>query len=337
MFDWKQEAEILANRFGTERMRTAIESLSVAYRAGKGTLAPRLDEDLLVAAYLAVRFPATFAANLAAGKATHEAITARTTTLNFTPQSLLDLGAGCGTASIAAQEIWPSLQQITAIEQIPAMVNMGKQFLPDATWRTAKFQDLQQLPPHDIVVCSYALGESRGDTMLLEKAWQAASQLLILIEPGTPHAFQGIRAARTRLIALGASILAPCPNAEACPAKDLDWCHFAARLNRSALHRRLKGGTLGYEDEKFSYVAAWRGPLAEGSPRVLRHPLIQPGRIEAELCIAPVRRRIVTTKRNKDAFRVARKLAWGDVLVLDSTAGTELPPGDDPGPETPQD
>lgn len=329
MFDWQYEAETLTNRFGTERLRAAIETLSEAYRAGRNTLAPRLDEQLLVAAYLAVRFPATYAANLAAGEAISEAIVTRNADAAFEPESLLDLGAGCGAASLAATEQWPSLKLVTAIEQISAMVHVGKQLLPDAIWRTSKFEELPDLPVHDVVVCSYALGEGRSDSLLLDKAWKAAGQLLILIEPGTPRGFTGILAARTRLIELGASILAPCPSAGACPAKDLDWCHFSARLNRSALHRRLKGGTLGYEDEKFSYVAAWRGSLTEGLPRILRHPLIQPGRIETELCLAPDRRRVVTTKRNKDGFKRARKLGWGDAFDVAPFAGPELPASDD--------
>jgi len=329
MFDWQQEAEILTNRFGTERLRLAIETLSEAYRAGRNTLAPRLDDQLLVAAYLAVRFPATYAANLAAGSAIGDAITARVSGLEFRPESLLDLGAGCGAAALAATEQWPSINLVTAIEQMPAMVHVGKQVLPDAIWRTSKFEETPELSVHDVVVCSYALGEGRSDSLLVEKAWKATGQLLILIEPGTPRGFTGILAARTRLIELGASILAPCPSAASCPAKDLDWCHFSARLNRSALHRRLKGGTLGYEDEKFSYVAAWRGDLAEGLPRVLRHPLIQPGRIETELCLAPERRRVVTTKRNKDGFKRARKLGWGDAFDVAPPAGADLPTSDD--------
>jgi ribosomal protein RSM22 (predicted rRNA methylase) len=331
MFDWQHEAEILASRYGGERMRSAIESLSEAYRNGRTTLAPRLDEELMVAAYLAVRFPATFAANLAADQAVAEAIETRTGIAEFAPASLLDLGAGCGAASLAALRIWPSLDTVTALEQIPAMVKLGKQMLPDAIWKTSKFEAEAAWATHDVVVCSYAYGEGRGDSALLAKAWKAASNLLILIEPGTPRGYAGLNEARTQLIAMGASILAPCPSHGECPARDLDWCHFPARLNRTALHRRLKGGSLGYEDEKYSYIAAWRGDLTPGSPRVIRHPLIEPGRIAVEVCDAPDRHKIVATKRNKPAFRQARKIAWGDVLAPIADAGPELPARDDQG------
>jgi len=329
MFDWQREAEVMASRYGGERMKGAIESLSEAYRSGRSTVAPRLDDELLIAAYLAVRFPATYASNLLAGRAIDESIGLRVGDQEFEPESLLDLGAGCGAAALAALEVWPSIETVTAVEQLPAMVWMGKQILPNAIWRTAKFEEIAEHAAHDVVVCSYAYGEGRADTLLLEKAWKAAGRLLILIEPGTPRGFAGILEARGRLIELGASIVAPCPTHGACPAKDLDWCHFSARLNRSSLHRRLKGGTLGYEDEKFSYVAAWRGELNPGSPRVMRHPLIEPGRIAIEVCDAPDRHKIVATKRNKAAFRQARKIAWGDVLAPLDDAGPELSAGDD--------
>jgi ribosomal protein RSM22 (predicted rRNA methylase) len=329
MFDWQAEAEIRASRYGGERMRAAVEALSESYRAGKTTLAPRLDEELLVAAYLAVRFPATHAANLAVGRWVGEAVAWRSELDSFAPESLLDLGAGCGAASLALLSVWESIEVVTAVEQIPGMVRMGKEILPDAIWRTARFEDAKEWPQHDVVVSSYAVGEGRGDSSFVEKAWAAAGQLLILVEPGTMSGFAGIREAREKLVGLGARIVAPCSSGAACPMGDEDWCHFAARLNRSALHRRLKGGALGHEDEKFSYVAAWRGELKPGLPRVLRHPLIQPGRIEAQVCEAPDRHKVVATKRNKAGFRRARKLGWGDVLAPLADDGAELSARDD--------
>lgn len=330
MLDWEKEAEILVGRFGTERVRVAIDSLSEAYRSGRGTKWPRLDGEILVAAYLAVRFPATLAANRAVLRALRQSLQTRGVQPEFVPESLLDLGAGCGAAILAAQEAWPRLREVTAIEQIPAMVKMGKQLLPEVAWRTSALEAMEELPMHDVVMFSYSLGEDSGRAAaILARAWKAAGSMLIVIEAGTPRGFATIDAARTQLIGLGASIAAPCSATAACPARGVDWCHFAARLNRSAVHRRLKSGSLGYEDEKFSYVAAWRGELRTGAPRVIRHPLVQPGRIEVELCEAPLRGKVLTTKRSKVHFRQARKLAWGDEFILDADAGPELSAGDE--------
>ena len=96
-----------------------------------------------------------------------------------------------------------------------------------------------------------------------------------------------------------------------CPLAAPDWCHFAARVERSSLHRRIKEGALGYEDEKYSYVALTRDPVLPAASRVLRRPVHHPGLIELQLCtpdgIAPLR----VTKRDREAFRAARKADWG--------------------------
>ena len=145
-------------------------------------------------------------------------------------------------------------------------------------------------------------------------------------------------AARSRLTAAGWHVLAPCPQDGPCPiATRDDWCHFSVRLDRSALHRRLKGGRLGHEDEKFSYVVATRDPAltpatdtlttpeATSAPgRVLRHPVTRKGLVQLEVCHADgsVGREIIT-KRSPMAYRAARDAAWGSTWpgrALDSAA-----------------
>jgi len=135
-----------------------------------------------------------------------------------------------------------------------------------------------------------------------------------------------IRAARTQLIEAGAFIAAPCPHARACPMPapnvahpnaanpnpESDWCHFAARFERSSLHRRLKGGALGYEDEKFSYIAVTKQAVEPAVARVLRHPLRHPGHTQLQICMATGLQTVTITKREKGAWKQARKTNWGD-------------------------
>jgi ribosomal protein RSM22 (predicted rRNA methylase) len=82
-----------------------------------------------------------------------------------------------------------------------------------------------------------------------------------------------------------------------------DWCHFAQRIGRSREHRAAKGGALGYEDEKYSYVAVARAPGAPIAARVLRHPLQRPGLRSATV-----------TRTSGQMWRLARDLRWGDAL-----------------------
>jgi ribosomal protein RSM22 (predicted rRNA methylase) len=124
-----------------------------------------------------------------------------------------------------------------------------------------------------------------------------------------------VLAARDRLLAAGLRVVAPCPHERPCPLRR-DWCHFSVRINRSALHRRVKGAELGYEDEKFSYVTAVRDPApttGQVPGRILRHPLHRKGMVLLRVC-TPDGTAISETvsKRQGDRYRAARDLAWGD-------------------------
>ncbi len=110
-------------------------------------------------------------------------------------------------------------------------------------------------------------------------------------------------------------MVAPCPTAAACPLLDDDWCHFAARVERSSLHRRIKGGELGHEDEKYSYLALSRDPVQMAQTRIVRHPRHHPGLIEIELCTPTGLQTDRVTKRDRDRFRAARKASWGDAGI----------------------
>jgi ribosomal protein RSM22 (predicted rRNA methylase) len=93
-----------------------------------------------------------------------------------------------------------------------------------------------------------------------------------------------------------------------------DWCHFAARVERSSLHRRVKGGALGYEDEKYSYVALARQAVELPAARIIRHPQHQPGLVVLEICTAQGLRQRPVVKHDRERFRAARQAAWGDAM-----------------------
>lgn len=268
------------------------------------------------AAYLAVRLPATFAANERVFRELRLALP------QSAPESLLDLGAGPGTAAWAAAEAFPMLRSITLVEAEPALAEMGKRLasqsritaLRDAKWLQGDMR--RGLPPgqFDLVVASYAIGELAGAAaaQVIAAAWDRVRQALVVVEPGTQAGFGNVLAAREVLIRAGARLAAPCPHALACPmAAAGDWCHFAQRVERTAEHRRLKQGSLGYEDEKFSYVIGVRQEVAARS-RIVRHPLIRPGHIKLSLCTAEGLHQQTIGKSEKEQFRSARKAEWGD-------------------------
>jgi|ERR1051326_1253342 ribosomal protein RSM22 (predicted rRNA methylase) len=316
------------------RLVQAVAQLSERYKA-EDFSTPAIANDAQRAAYLTVRFPATYAANRRifseiAVRAPHAEIT-----------SLLDLGAGPGTALFAASEAFPALQRTTLIEADHHWITLGKTLaaeIPAAAVHQSQWlkQDLRSsfsCDQHDLVVISYVLGElsPAAAEAVVRKAWMCARQFLVIVEPGTPRGFAAINAARSALIASAAEILAPCPHKHTCPmaaAEDStperaraarsgdpgDWCHFSQRLERTAQHRQLKGGVLGYEDEKFSYVIASRHSVPLEGARIVRHPGRRSGHIQLALCTPAGRLEAKTiTRSSKQAFRLARKAEWGDV------------------------
>jgi ribosomal protein RSM22 (predicted rRNA methylase) len=305
-------AEISANELA--RVGAA---LSARYRSPAVRGAPTARSRAQALAYAAFRLPATYAA-LAFAMAE-----LRRRRPSWAPRTLLDLGAGPGAGLWAATTLWPALERATALDAAPAMLALGCELagvaahpaVAGATWLLGDVLD--PLPPgrHDLVLLSYTLTELDPAAIepLAERAWAATAGTLLVVEPGTPAGHNRALRVRDHLIACGAFVTAPCPHDGACPlAGGPDWCHFAARLPRSRAHRLLKGGTLGYEDEKLAYAALSREPTARATTRVLRHPRVAPGRIELELCTASGLTKTTVTRRDKAAFRRARKSAWGD-------------------------
>jgi ribosomal protein RSM22 (predicted rRNA methylase) len=152
---------------------------------------------------------------------------------------------------------------------------------------------------------------------VLNKAWKCAGKFLVAIEPGTRRGFAAVNAARSAMIANTAHIFAPCPHASACPmAAAGDWCHFSQRVERTQQHRQLKGGELGYEDEKFSYVVAAKVATPSAGSRIVRHPGKHSGHVQLALCTTQGRIESRTvTRSSKEAYKRARKAEWGDIWI----------------------
>jgi ribosomal protein RSM22 (predicted rRNA methylase) len=299
----KRIIEERCEQVGFPALKRAASAMSDFYREGRTLALSRMPAAERTAAYLAARMPATFAASFAVLREVRER-------LDGAPVgSILDIGAGTGAASLAARHWFPEAA-VTLLERDSAFAEAARAFLPEARILSADAANLDPLPPHDLIIAAYSLGELAKP--LAQRLWQSARVALIVIEPGTPGGFTLIRTIRDCLLSAGAQMLAPCPAETACPIVAPDWCHFAARVERSSLHRRLKDGQLSYEDEKFSYIALGRNPVPLPEARIIRHPQHQPGLITLETCTAAGLRSRRVTKRDKDAFRIARKTSWGD-------------------------
>ena len=296
----REVVEERAEAIGFAALKRAARALSCGYREGPSTVLAGLAPEERAAAYLATRMPATYAAAFAVLRELRHCPVA----------SILDIGAGAGGAALAALSWFPQLDLITLVERDAALTDAASEFLPGAKILRQNFLRMEAFPAHDLVIAAYALGEAPPSN-IVSRLWQAARVAFVLIEPGTPRGFALVRDARSQLLAAGAHMLAPCPGGGACPIVDPDWCHFAARVERSSLHRRLKEAELSYEDEKFSYVAVSREPAAPASARIIRRPRHQPGLIVLETCTPRGIETVRVGRRDRDSFRAARHAVWG--------------------------
>jgi ribosomal protein RSM22 (predicted rRNA methylase) len=308
---------------GVASLSAGVQRLMDAYRSGAVPAAPVLTSGRDVAAYAAYRMPATAAATGAAFAQLRLALP------GWAPASVVDFGAGTGGASWAIATRADPVR-MTLLEQSAEAIRLGRAILAEAdsaalraaAWRTWRLGDGDASAPPadrgDLAVSAYVLGElSEPQQAQLVDLAAATAPAVLLIEPGTPAGHRRILTARARLLAAGYRIAAPCPHQLDCPlAVPGDWCHFAVRLQRSALHRQVKGADLSYEDEKFSYVAAVRPELGvPGWPagRVVRHPQLRKNLVLLDLCQAGGRSvNLAVGKSKGEVYRRARKTSWGD-------------------------
>jgi ribosomal protein RSM22 (predicted rRNA methylase) len=288
--------------------------ISKTYRDGGNSRAIVSQTDAL--AYALARMPATYAAVTASLNALVELRP------DFTPKSLLDVGAGPGTASWAAAETFSSLQKFmlldinTALQTLALELGRDHARLAALTYRRDAGA-LDEAEPADLVMASYVIGEvSEADRhAFAEHLWAKTRDTLLVAEPGTPAAYARIIELRAQLIAAGAHVAAPCPHDGRCPLQPPDWCHFTQRLPRLRAHMQLKGAELPFEDEKFSYVVLTRTPVAQRYSRVLAQPVVSKVEVSAKFCTADGLQIAKVPHRDKTAYGRARRWRWGDAVM----------------------
>ncbi len=321
--DLKEAIETELKGISLKELSKARTHLTQSYRSSSR---PKqfISNEMERKSYLVSRLPATFAAV----SRTLMEIKMRIPEQKFT--SLLDLGAGPGTTLWAANEIFSELSQVTLIEQDSALIQWGKKLasysssslMKQAHWICDDIAKMEQFPSHDLIVFSYSLNELSAFPLenLLDRCWDATNHCLLVVEPGTPVGFERIRWIRDYLIKKGAHLVAPCPHQLTCPMKEGDWCHFSTRVERTALHRQIKEGSLGHEDEKFSYIAFSKGDVQLPQLRVIRHPQKHSGHINLTLCTREGLKTTTVSKRTPDQYKLAKSLNWGSAHNSDCEA-----------------
>lgn len=318
-------AAAVAERAKPEQLGAAAARLSAGYRANLPSR-QAVPDAAGVAAYAASRMPATYAAVTAA---LDRLAAARP---DLAPETVLDLGAGPGTASWAAATLWPSVASVTMVEAsadfralATDLARSGPLALRQAEIRGGDIVQPLSLPAEsfDLAVVAYALTEldlPAAERLVADLVGRASR--LVIVEPGTPRDHGRLMVVRQAALTAGARILTPCPHAGPCPLPPDDWCHTSVRVERSRAHMRLKGGTVPFEDERYAYLVleskASGAAEDENGGRILRPPRLSKHEIAFSLCRADgTLGEARVARRDRAAFKAAGKLDWGDFLADD--------------------
>jgi ribosomal protein RSM22 (predicted rRNA methylase) len=226
------------------------------------------------AAYVAVRAIPSYAASHAVLKQ----LSKRTA---FNPNSITDFGSGPGTSIWAALDIFPTLQKATFIdlsqtmleviqsilESFPKLQSELKRYLPLSTPSEEK---------SDLVIAAFVLSELPNDQnrkITIQALWNQTSDILVLIDRGTPVGSSIIQKARQEIIdsclqkGEKLHIIAPCPHEQKCPMignKHGHWCHFSQKVQINQRMRQLKSKKQTQEDVKYSFVILRKGERPAG-------------------------------------------------------------------------
>jgi ribosomal protein RSM22 (predicted rRNA methylase) len=312
--DLRAALDKLATGVSRKDLAARAAGQSQNYRSGGGSQHIRSRDDAL--AYAFARMPATYAAAIAV-------LNALRGVCEFTPRSLLDIGAGPGTAAIAATRAFPSLADIRLVEANAEMRALGSALLAQSDQPALRAASYDALPLRDadlragdLVTASYVAGEiaPAERAAFARSLWAATTQTLVVIEPGTPAGYERIMEIRSLLVGEGAYVASPCPHDGPCPLIAPDWCHFAQRLPRSRDHLQVKGVAVPFEDEKFSYLALMRSAPPRIDARMLAPPVVTKGAVSAKLCTAGGLVHEVAARRDAATYRRNKSWRWGDAV-----------------------
>src|SRR5215468_5436222 len=188
--DLKAGLDRLAHGMSRKAVAERAAAQSQNYRAGGGSHRIATADDIL--AYAFTRLPATYAAATAVFNAIRETLP------TFRPRTMLDVGAGPGTAAFAAVRAFETLADIRLIDANIGLRKLALTLMAEADCealrRLADGQSyrhgnaltlLAETPPADLVIVSYAAGEIADGEIagFAQLLWRATARALVVIEP----------------------------------------------------------------------------------------------------------------------------------------------------------
>ena len=263
----KLQLESLLDGYSLKELKNVASSIMEQYQNNSNKGVDLINSSIASKVYAVYRLPATYSAFGEALKHTLELYKENI-------DSVIDVGAGSGSASIAVSHLLPNIKNYILLERNKYMMEIGKTLHNFDYINYDLSKDNLDIKA-DLVISNYVLNELDRNSRInaINKMWNMTNKMMLIVEPGTPEGFSLIREIRDYLISIGAHVIAPCTHMGVCLNT---WCHFSTRVSRSKLHKDLKGGDAPYEDEKYCYIAFSKSVITPCENRILRHPQINP-------------------------------------------------------------
>lgn len=307
------------SEYSIKELRDVALNLSKRYMESKRNGESLLKNNLDTVAYSVIRMPATYSAIRTCLEKINEIY-------DFDINSVLDIGSGTGAAEWAVIDKF-DISDFVCIEREKTMRDIAKiYFSYFDTLKNVEFIDADILKEEfnfkkDLCILSYIINEldEKDRISVIDKAINSTSKVLLIVEPGTPEGFNNIKKIRDYLYGKGYKIIAPCIGfCGRCDIKEDDWCASSVRVQRTKIHKYLKDAEVGFEDEKFTYLAVSIKDIEfnqkENLRRILRHPKIENGRILVKTCLKGEVKEEIILKKNKDEFKSLKKKNIGDIF-----------------------
>ena len=288
------------------------QSISKKYRENDGKGKKLVTKKTEALAYAISRMPATYCA-------VYSVLSQCLKNYKQNINTVLDIGAGTGAATWAINNLI-NAEKITCLEREDEMGKIGSQlmnkYIKNVQWEAFDLTQNEIQQKADLVITSYVINElTEADRQkAIIKMWNATNGMLVIIEPGTPEGFSHILKAREILLEQGANIVAPCTHNNKCHISKDDWCSFYVRVARNKLQRQAKNGELGFEDEKFSYIAFSKVSIEHENAVILRHPQINSGYLKVKICNENGIEEKIYSKKDKEIYKKIRKMNAGDMI-----------------------
>lgn len=306
-------------KYNIKDLKDIALNLSKRYMESKRTGETLLKNELDMVAYSVIRMPATYSAIRTAMEKVFEMY-------DLKIDSIFDVGSGTGSAEWAASELF-DIGDIVCLEREKTMRDISKKYFSyHDILKNVKFIEADILKENldfkkDLSIMSYIINElDESDRLLaVEKVLDATNKVLFIVEPGTPEGFNNIKMIKEYAQENGFYVLAPCTgNCRGCNLPEDDWCASSIRVQRSKTHKYLKDAEVGYEDEKFTYIAISKEKIEnlKDGYRILRHPKIENGRVIVKVCKNGEISEKIITKKDKELFKTVKKKNIGDFVNI---------------------